>query len=114
MKVPAHVAQFHADLHSAFQQREAETPSRPVTATGLPADSAVALLQKWDQAAASYRTGGEISQAVANAFEICADGLRAELEAVGADIKSERTVEASFGTAMPFKASDLSPAKPQP
>ena len=45
----------------------------------VPVSSAEALCDRWDGAAESYRGGGDISQAVATAFEICSKELRREI-----------------------------------
>lgn len=71
----------HKHLSVAGQLREHQAAkARCAGATGsLPVSSAEYLLGKWDGAAQHFRAGGDTSQAVANAFEICAADLRRQL-----------------------------------
>lgn len=69
-----------AELEKAYaEESEAQSGALAVGGGWVPVSSAEALCVRWDGAAESYRGGGDISQVVANAFELCSKELRREI-----------------------------------
>lgn len=69
----------HGRLVRAMREALAQSGALAVGGGWVPVSSAEALCARWEGASESYRGGGDISQAVANAFEICSKELRREI-----------------------------------